>query len=157
MTCPRTLRWKNSVLVAVVAATMTLGGCAPAQDAEVLAKVSASSGVAPSTPQSTLAPQRSAAVTAKLPKGTPFDLLIHCGVQYLEYENKEYKAVRPQDSPARLPAPGASTATETGYAHGYLHVINSHTVTFVVADPTVSINGQTITFTITSDSPPSCA
>lgn len=175
MSFRRTLRWKNTGLVAIVAATVTLGGCAEAQDSEEPAHVAASSPAvhstlsaaaiagstslppSTSTRQFTPPPPRSAAATARLPTGTPFDLLIHCGVKYLEYETKEYKAARPQDAPVRLPAPGASTVTETGYAHGYLQVINRHTIKFVVADPTVSIDGQTITFTSTSDTPLPCA
>jgi hypothetical protein len=104
-----------------------------------------------STTASTLASH-----VSRPPSGTPFDLLIHCGVQYLRYGNTEYKATEPEDPPVRLPSPDGTTA-ETGYVHGYLQLNGGRTVSFLVADPTVSINGTTIAFEKTSDSPPPCA
>ncbi len=84
------------------------------------------------------------------------DLLVHCGIRYLKYQRKEYKAVHPSDPPERLPSADGTT-TETGYIHGYVHVVNAKAVDFVVADPSVSINGKSIAFQLTADNPPLCA
>lgn len=103
-----------------------------------------------SAPASTLGPRIARPLGAE-----PYDLPIHFGVEYLRYANKEYKTTEPQRPPTRLPSTDG-TVTETGYVHGFLKVDGGRTVIFLVADPSVSIDGKTITFAETTDSSPPC-
>lgn len=156
----------------VMLMALGLGACG-ARAAPAVSATSASTGTTSGTSIISRAPGRTEtrrqaspshlSATASLanhastpPVGTPFDLLIHCGVQYLRYGNTEYKAAQPEDPPVRLPSPDGTTS-ETGYVHGYLQLDGGRTVRFLVADPTVSINGTTISFEKTSDGPPPCA
>ncbi len=159
--------------LAVVLVTFGLGACT-AQEAQTVSRTAVRSGTSSGasmyssspgrteTRSQSVASQVSATASTSVsrisrpPGGTPFDLLIHCGVQYLRYGNTEYKATEPEDPPVRLPSPDGITS-ETGYMHGYLQLDGGRTVKFLVADPTVSINGKTITFEKTIDSPPPCA
>lgn len=85
-------------------------------------------------------------------------LLVHCGIKYLKYQNKNYQANQPQDAPGRKPGSDGITR-ETGYVHGFLQ-IKQQTATFTVSDTTVTINGEQITFrllTAQTDPVPLCA
>lgn len=49
---------------------------------------------------------------------TPFDLLVHCGIRFLTFNEENYVALNPAPSPNRVAV--SDTVSDNGYIHGYI-------------------------------------
>ena len=133
-------RRRTAVRVTVgAAAVVTVGAAAVAVGA-------AGSGPAGLTAEPSGGPTPTAAAPVATPKGVPFDLYTHCGIRYLEFQGRTFKAEHALVGEGDNPPPGWGNP----YQPGRLTVVGPDRVRFTATGlPDVD-------FVVTDDVPPLC-
>jgi len=152
----RRLIWFAPILAAVAVAAVAVGTIALSGRGSSPAPFAPAASAPQSVRMTSAAPaSSSSAQPTPVPAGKPFQLYTHCGIEFTQYAGHEWKATTPMADPQRLPDKNGITAY-TGFISGRMAQIDKQTLKFVVTDPTVAINGQTIVFHRTTTTSPPC-
>ncbi len=125
------MRW---IRLIVVAGVTGLAACTSADSAPQSA-----------TPSTTAEPPSSSLRGVEPHTAEPFSLLTHCGFSSTEYAGRWWGAVSSPPVPQRR-ADGTGIATNDGYTHGTMIMVNDDLLRFVVTDPLVEEAGLTVEF-----------
>lgn len=88
----------------------------------------------------------------------PFSLLTHCGIDYVTFGGRVWRAVPPEPEPVRVP--DANGMTEyTGYTSGVMRLLGPDSLRFTITDPHSAARGRSVRFApepATAPSAPLC-
>lgn len=85
-----------------------------------------------------------------------YDLLTHCGIQFLTTGETVWESETALPDPERVPD-SSGTITYTGYIHGALRLMDEDKLIFQVQDAGVKNDGTSIVFIRSSTHPGECA
>ncbi len=76
----------------------------------------------------------------------PFDLLTHCGIGTTRFGNRYWQATTPRPAPSRRPGAGGISTYDV-YTAGTMTLLSDGLLRFVITDPQVVGDGESIDFT----------